>query len=286
MSHQLCALSSPVVVCVRWPLFQLDLAIRLDRCVVACHCCHILPPAFVLLSWPQLHFSRHHNRQHPVESATLIEEFDKSAPIRREFFTPTSSTILREGGSRSWGGTTTWWCRGWWSTSCLGLGQGILTGLPQVQGTVQSRQGQYYEAILSRTVEFKVRRPAYGSRSYQGQESPTRTGRGRGQIHYYAHYQSVFSWLLRMEKTLHFTFSTWISLIYFVYTAWIWLLFFVFCFCGWFVEYYLGFTFFWSACFCTFCIFSTYTGRNEKRSLFICYYAHYRRGFYGRSGWN
>ena len=29
-------------------------------------------------------------------------------------------------------------------------------------------------------------------------------------------------------KTLHFTFSTWISLIYFVYTAWIWLLFFVF----------------------------------------------------------
>ena len=98
MSHQLCALSSPVVVCVRWPLFQLDLAIRLDRCVVACHCCHILPPAFMLLSWPQLHFSRHQNRQHPVESATLIEEFDKSVPIRREFFTPTSSTILREGG--------------------------------------------------------------------------------------------------------------------------------------------------------------------------------------------
>ena len=31
-------------------------------------------------------------------------------------------------------------------------------------------------------------------------------------------------------KTLHFTFSTWISLIYFVYTAWIWLLFFVFLF--------------------------------------------------------
>ena len=33
-----------------------------------------------------------------MESATLIEEFDKSVPIRREFFTPTSSTILREGG--------------------------------------------------------------------------------------------------------------------------------------------------------------------------------------------
>ena len=81
-------------------------------------------------------------------------------------------------------------------------------------------------------------------------------------------------------KTLHFTFSTWISLIYFVYTAWIWLLFFVFfCFCGWFVEYYLGFTFFWIACFCTFSILSTYTDRNEKRFLFIHYYAHYQRGF-------
>ena len=89
-------------------------------------------------------------------------------------------------------------------------------------------------------------------------------------------------------KTLHFTFSTWISLIYFVYTAWIWLLFFVFfCFCGWFVEYYLGFTFFWIACFCTFSILSTYTDRNEKRFLFIHYIMLIIKGFfYGRSGWN
>ena len=144
---------------------------------------------------------------------------------------------------------------------------------------MQSRQGQYYEAILSRTVEFKVRRPAYGSRSYQGQESPTRTGRGRGRIHYYAHYQSVFSWLLRMENITFYVFNLNFTDIFRLHSMNLAAFLCFFCFCGWFVEYYLGFTFFWIACFCTFSILSTYTDRNEKRFLFIHYYAHYQRGF-------
>ena len=103
-----------------------------------------------------------------MESATLIEEFDKSVPIRREFFTPTSSTILREGGFTLIGRDN--------NMMMSRLMEYIMPG-SRARNFDWPASSQRYDAIPPRAIlrsdlvedsGLQSSTPAYGSRSYQG----------------------------------------------------------------------------------------------------------------------
>ena len=79
-----------------------------------------------------------------------------------------------------------------------------------------------------------------------------------------------------MERILHFSFSTCMSLTDFTYTAWIWLLFFVFILCG---GYCLVLHVSVSLVSALSTYFSTWSDRNEKSHFHSSFYVYYQSVF-------
>ena len=93
---------------------------------------------------------------------------------------------------------------------------------------------------------------------------------------FYFYYQDIFTWLFRMERILHFSFSTCMSLTDFTYTAWIWLLFFVFILCD---GYCLVLHVSVSLVSALSTYFSTWSDRNEKSHFHSSFYVYYQSVF-------
>ena len=93
---------------------------------------------------------------------------------------------------------------------------------------------------------------------------------------FYVYYQNIFTWLFRMERILHFAFSTCMSLTDFTYTAWIWLLFFVSILCG---GYCLVLHVSVSLVSALSTYFSTWSDRNEKSHFHSSFYVYYQSVF-------